>query len=84
MKGYSTLAAPLYRLTSGDPRKKKRKAHKHTDSGRPYLWTDECREAFQCLKDRLVTASILGYPDYNLPFVLQTDASGEGLGAVLA
>lgn len=84
VKGYSTLAAPLYRLTSGDPRKKKRKTHKQTDSERPYLWTDECEEAFQHLKDRLVTAPILGYPDYNLPFVLQTDASGEGLGAVLA
>lgn len=39
---------------------------------------------FQCLKEKLVTAPLLGYPDYNQSFVLQKDASGEGLGAVLA
>lgn len=26
------------------------------------------------------SAPVFGYPDYNLPFVLQTDASGKGLG----
>uniref|UniRef100_A0A8C6LZU9 Gypsy retrotransposon integrase-like protein 1 n=1 Tax=Nothobranchius furzeri TaxID=105023 RepID=A0A8C6LZU9_NOTFU len=48
------------------------------------MWTDECEKAFQTLKERLTSAPVLGYPDYSLPFVLQTDASGEGLGAVLA
>ena len=41
-------------------------------------------ETFQSLKERLISAPVLGYLDYTLPFVLQTDASGAGLGAVLA
>lgn len=83
VNGYSTLAAPLYRLTTGDPRKKKRGGKKGLAPDPPFLWTDDCERAFQTLKDRLTTAPVLGYPDYSLPFVLQTDASGEGLGAVL-
>ena len=35
------------------------------------------------LVDCLVNPPILGYPDYDFPFVLHTDASNEGLGAVL-
>ena len=36
------------------------------------------------MKDKLIDAPVLGYPDYTQPFLLQTDASGQGLGAVLA
>ena len=84
VKGYSSMAAPLYRLTSGDPRKKKRGAKKNVEPDQPFTWTTECEEAFQSLKEKLVGAPVLGYPDYSLPFLLQTDASREGLGAVLA
>jgi len=84
VKGYAMLAAPLYRLTSGDPRKKKRGGKKVPSQDLPFLWTNECEEGFQSLKVQLTTAPVLGYPNYNLPFVLQTDASGSGLGAVLA
>ncbi|XP_063760148.1 uncharacterized protein LOC134878197 [Eleginops maclovinus] len=84
VQGYSALAAPLYRLTSGDPRKKKRGGKRSVDPDPPFLWTNECEEAFQSLKRKLMTAPVLGYPDYSLPFLLQTDASGGGLGAVLA
>lgn len=84
VKSYSSLAAPLYRLTSGDPRKKKRGAQKGPGLDQPFLWTAECEEAFQALKEKLTNAPVLGYPDYSLPFLLQTDASRDGLGAVLA
>ncbi|XP_057200295.1 retrovirus-related Pol polyprotein from transposon 297 [Triplophysa rosa] len=83
VKGYSNMAAPLYRLTSGDPKKKKRGAQKGTGPDQPFLWTAECEEAFQFLKEKLISAPVLGYPDYSQPFLLQTDASGMGLGAVL-
>lgn len=84
IKGYATLAAPLYRLTSGYPKKKKRGVKGTSGTVKPFRWTDECERAFEALKERLTTAPVLCYPDFSLPFVLQTDASGEGLGAVLA
>ncbi|KAI5614965.1 hypothetical protein C0J50_8879, partial [Silurus asotus] len=84
IEGYATLVAPLYRLTSGDSKKKKRGSKRACGPEKPFEWSDECEKAFEALKGRLTTAPILGYPDYSLPFVLQTDASGEGLGAVLA
>ncbi|KAL5484318.1 hypothetical protein EMCRGX_G020792 [Ephydatia muelleri] len=40
--------------------------------------------AFHKLKERLVTSPILGYPVFNQPFMVDTDASGEGLGVVLS
>lgn len=79
MLGYSTLAAPLCRLTTGDPRKKKRGGKKNAGPDPPFLWSNECEEAFQSLKEKLMTALVLGYPDYSLPFVFQTDAPGGGL-----
>ena len=83
VEGYSSIAAPLYRLTSGDPRKKIR-GKKRLGPEPPFLWTTECEKAFQSLRQKLTTAPVLAYPGYSQPFVLQTDASGEGLGAVLA
>ncbi|KAH0817198.1 hypothetical protein GEV33_005593 [Tenebrio molitor] len=46
-------------------------------------WTPEAQEAFQKIKDALVSAPVLSSPDFSKPFVIQTDASDTGLGAVL-
>ena len=45
---------------------------------------DEHEKAFQILKEKLTTTPIFQYPDFSLPFILYTDASGTGLGAMLA
>ncbi len=54
-----------------------------TKSTVPFVWTPRCQEAFGALKKRLLEAPILAYPDFKRTFVLYTDASGIGLGAVL-
>src|SRR5205085_9890505 len=47
-------------------------------------WGEKQQEAFEILKQKLMEEPILGYPDYEKPFVLFTDASGTGLGAILS
>ncbi len=46
-------------------------------------WTDECDRAFRDLKEAICSHPVLHSPDFEKPFILQTDASGVGLGAVL-
>ncbi|KAK7934242.1 hypothetical protein WMY93_005138 [Mugilogobius chulae] len=46
-------------------------------------WTEECEQAFNDLKEAVCTEPVLASPDFSQPFILQTDASQTGLGAVL-
>ena len=75
MKGFAKIAAPLYDLTSGDNKDKK---SEHVDL------SPEALETFDCLKAACLQAPILAFPDFDKPFLLETDASGRGLGAVLS
>ena len=47
------------------------------------IWGEEEQRAVDKLKQACITAPILGYPDYELPFILHTDSSTEVFGAVL-
>jgi hypothetical protein len=49
-----------------------------------WKWEEEERDAFNCIKQRLVSRPILSYPDFTREFIIYTDASGYGIGAVLA
>ena len=75
IKGFAKIAAPLYDLTSGDNKEKK---SEHVDL------SPEAHEAFDHLKAACLQAPILSFPDFNKPFLLETDASGRGLGTVLS
>ena len=48
------------------------------------VWTEKETNAFKQLKEALTTTPILITPDFNKPFILQTDASNTAIGAVLS
>ena len=75
IKDFTNIAAPLYDLTSGENKEKK---------SEPVVLTMEALEAFETLKRKCVQAPTLSFPDFKKPFLLETDASGKGLGAVLS
>ena len=51
--------------------------------GKKFVWSDICEEAFQHLKECLTSAPMLVAPDPCKEFVVCTDTSLDGLGAVL-
>lgn len=80
VKGFSSIARPLNDLLIGHPTKKnKGKSQKKT----PFQWTEIHQKSFEKLKKTLANPPVLAYADYSRPFVLHTDASSKGLGAVL-
>ena len=52
--------------------------------GDRFRWTAECKEAFRDIKHRLSSAPILAFLQLDVPFILDSDASDSGLGAVLS
>ena len=67
--GFSEVAAPL---------------HLYTQKGVPFVWSSAAEAAFTQLKEALSHAPVLAYPDPTASFILDTDASNEGIGAVLS
>lgn len=46
-----------------------------------FKWSEEAREAFNQLKTTLTTAPMLAFPDFTIPFVVETDECDVGIGA---
>ncbi|KAG7502211.1 hypothetical protein JOB18_015948 [Solea senegalensis] len=69
VRGFACIAAPLFKLL---------------EKGMDFVWTEDCREAFNKLKRALSTAPVLTPADPSLPFILDTDASNAGAGGVLS
>ena len=68
IKDFAKIVSPLNQLL--------RKDHK-------FLWTDACEQAFKALREALISAPILAFPDFKETFHLYTDVSNEGVGVTL-
>lgn len=68
--GFACITAPLNKLTKKNEQ---------------FVWDKKCQNAFETLKEKLITPPVLQFPDFDQEneFVIQTDASGEAVGAVL-
>ena len=69
IKDLAKIAAPLYNLLK---------------TGVKLVWSNECELAFASLKNKLITAPILRFPDFDRKFIVQCDASGIAVGAILS
>jgi hypothetical protein len=67
IKDYGKIARPLTDLTKKDS----------------FKWGMEAQKAFEELKQKLTSTPVLSLPDFSKPFVIECDASGVGLGAIL-
>lgn len=79
ISGFAKLAGPLHDLVSEGSKNTKRKTTNVSS-----LWGPKHQEAFESLKRALTTAPVLGYADFTKPFILETDASHDGLSAILS
>ena len=69
IKDFATIAKPLHHLP---------------EKTTQFQWNDHCQRAFDHLRQCLTNAPVLIFPDYSKNFILDTDASDTGIGAVLS
>lgn len=69
ISNFSELTAPLTNLLRNKPKSIK--------------WSTTAEQSFNGIKERLISAPVLASPNFNLPFVIQTDASDSAIAAIL-
>jgi hypothetical protein len=67
VKNYTSIASPLTALLKRDA----------------FSWSESATTVLESLKHALVSAPVLSLPDFTSTFIVQTDASGFAMGAVL-
>ena len=79
---FAQLAKPLHELVSQlyEGGKHGRQRSRAIGAG----WNEKCQDAFNGLKAALTSPPVLAYPIYTKPFIVEVDASNDGLGAVLS
>jgi len=68
IKGYAKIAAALSQLLCKGQ----------------FQWSEMATEAFNAFKKAVSTAPVLALPNFEIPFVVETDASGTGIGAIIS
>ena len=82
--GFAKLAAPLHHLVAATYQEQGAKKRKSSTVDVTVKWTQQCQQAFDNLKHALISSPVLGYAQFDQSFVLEVDASFQGLGAVLS
>ena len=85
VKNYARIVEPLNELLKGEPLRKRdrRKAKAKSGGVKPFVWEKSHENAFRLLIKALTEAPVLAFADYDKEFLVQTDASTSGLGAIL-
>ena len=69
IKDFRHIAAPLIALVS---------------KNNPFVWTEECQQAFDKIKEIIGSDLVMALPDFEREFILQTDACKTGIGGALS
>ncbi len=69
IKDFAKISSPLHSLTSPNTR---------------FEWKPEMQKSFEILKEKLCSTPVLAHPNFEKPFVVETDASNHCVGAVLS
>ncbi len=72
IKGFSNITKPMYELTQ-------------MENGKYilFVWNNKRQKTFDDIKRKMMMASIVAHSNFEKSFILYTNASGEGIGAVL-
>ena len=91
IRNFAQTAKPIYDLLNHGQLKEKKTTTRQKPKQRggqlpsstPVEWEPKHQSALGILIDQITSPPILAYPEYDSPFIVHTDASEEGLGAVL-